>query len=183
MMPKLWRYILLGLVCGALILALLPAAVPPVIAQSDSGVATLTGKFTITNQDVLADSSEPEIVLYDMTAFVHRNFDEQLKFNYQPLGAVSGDISQGASYTLSLPIEPIASYNDVSNGKGSAKGVMIFSAFLNMNSIGDPFLGPFENGAWPGYDASIVAEPGTIEVTGGRLIVWSPDDAEMFPTG
>src|SRR5579862_8248258 len=102
-MSKLLRYSLLVLVCTALAL---PAMSNHALAQSDTGVATLTGNFKITNQDVLADSSEPEIVLYDMTAFVQRNLDMQLKYNDQPLGAVQGDMSQGASYVLSLPIAP-----------------------------------------------------------------------------
>ena len=180
-MSKLLRYIMLLVGCSALIITMIPGRA--VFSQADTGVATITGKFTITNQDLLGDATEPAVVLFDMTAFVKRDFDMPLKYNDQPMGVVEGDMSKGATYTLSLPIVPRAALNDVSNGKGSGKGIMIFAVFLNRNSIGDPYIGPYEGAGWPGYDASILADPGTIEVVSGKLVVWSPDDTQMFPTG
>src|SRR5690349_12303201 len=103
MMSKLLRYVLLLVGCSALIITMIPGRSIPVIAQADTGVATITGKFTITNQDLLGDATEPSIVLFDMSAFVKRDFDGQLKYSDQPMGVVQGDLSKGANYIVSLP--------------------------------------------------------------------------------
>jgi hypothetical protein len=45
-------------------------------AQQADGVTTLTGNLTITNPSILADFSQPYVLLADMTAFVERDHDQ-----------------------------------------------------------------------------------------------------------
>jgi C-terminal processing protease CtpA/Prc len=153
-------------------------------AQSadDAGVATISGKFTVSNPFILEDYAEPYIALIDLTAFVKRDKDMPLPFPDQTIGRVDGDPTQGASYVLPLPIEPRGQLNDVSNGNGKGKGVMVFAVDLDTNAIGDPFQGPFEWRGWPGGEDSLQFDPGTGEVVKGMIVVYAPDDNESFPT-
>lgn len=166
------------------IVALALSGLIPAAAQSSSaaGVTTLKGAVTSQNPFVLADSEDAYIALIDLTAFVKRDKDMKLPFPDQLIVGIEGELDKGAAYTMPLPIEPRARLNDVSNGKGDTKGVAIFSTDYVSNSIGDPFQGPFEWRGWPNGLDSLKYDPGTLEVIGGRMIVWSPDDKQMFPT-
>src|SRR5579859_24213 len=151
-------------------------------AQGDAGVVTVTGSIKITNQFVLQDDSEPFIALIDLTAFVKRDHDAPLPFPDQPIAGLQGDLAKGATYTMPLPISPRGLINDVAHGKGG-KGVMVFALDFDTNAVGDAFMGPYEWHGWPNGIDSLNFDPGTLEVANGDMLVWSPDDKQMFPTG
>lgn len=155
-----------------------------VSAQDGSnGVATLTGDYPITNQDILERSTEPQVVLIDMTAFVKRDKDFPLPSPEQVVAGAEGDVSKDPTYTMQLPIEPTGALNNVSQGKGTGKGVKIFATAWELTTSGRLTAEASVSTGWPNSVASIKADPGTGEVTGGKFIVWSPDSSEMFPTG
>lgn len=153
----------------------------PAVAQpGDTGVVTVTGKITLTNPFVIDYSTEPYIALVDLTAFVKRDRDMKLPYPDQTIAGLQGDLSTGATFTMPLPIEPRGTLNNVSKG---GQGVKIFSLDYDANFVGDPFIGPFEWAGWSNGNDSLLFDPGTYEVVGGKMLVWSPDDQEMFPTG
>ncbi len=180
---SLARGVVLTAICTALIIALAPGRGPVASAQSgdSSGVTQITGSVTVTNPFVLEDTAEPLIALIDLTAFVKRDHDAKLPFPDQVIAGLDGDLSKGAKFTLQLPIEPRGTLNDLSNGKGG-KGVMVFAVDFDTNAIGDAFMGPYEWAGWPGGLDSLQFDPGTYEVSAGHMVVWSPDDQQMFPT-
>ncbi len=153
----------------------------PAQGLSDSGVVTITGKVRVTNPFALENISEPFMALIDLTAFIKRDKDMDLPDTDQIITGLHGDVVQGATFTMQLPIEPPAVLNNV--GHGTSKGVAVFAVDFDTNSIGDAFLGPYEWRGWPGGSDSLQFDPGTYEVTRGELLVWSPDDQEMFPSG
>lgn len=154
---------------------------PDLLAQSEGGVAVLTGNVVITNPAVIEHLSvERSVSLFDMVAFVKRDDDLHPPYLAQPITALEGDLAQGAEYTLPLPIVPRAALNRFGNGQGA--GVQIYSVIFDTNFFGDAFNGPFESGGWPAANSSLSFDPGNREVRGGRLLIWSPDADQMFPS-
>jgi C-terminal processing protease CtpA/Prc len=153
-------------------------------AQADNpdGVVQLTGSVTVTNRFVLEDRAEPMMALIDLTAFIKRDPDMKSLYPDQTIASLQGDLATGAKFAMQLPIEPRAQINDVSNGKGTGKGVAVFALDFDTNVLGDAFLGPYELKGWPNGLDALTLDPGTNEVNGGRIVVWAPDSTEMFPT-
>jgi C-terminal processing protease CtpA/Prc len=183
-MPKLkaiTRYAAPLILC--LVLTFTMAPLTGAQSGSDQGVVVVTGKVIVSNPFVLEDAAEPLIALIDLTAFVKRDRDMKLPYSDQTTAGLEGDLAQGAAFTLPLPIEPRAVLNDVSHGKGKGKGVAILAVDFDTNAVGDGYMGPYEWRGWPGGLDSLQFDPGTYEIAAGQLLVWAPDDQEMFPTG
>jgi C-terminal processing protease CtpA/Prc len=151
-------------------------------AQNDeTGVTTLTGSLVVTNPFVLDIVTEPYVLLNDLSNFVERDYDGDLPEFVQEAAQLEGELV-GASYTLTLPIAPQATLNDVDAGEEGG-GVHVYAVDLWANIVGDPFVQPIEGGGWSTSFTSVVAAPGTNEITGGKLVVWAPDDEQSFPAG
>src|SRR5579859_448920 len=116
---------------------------PTQAATSDQGVLTVTGTFKSTNQFVPSYATEPYVGLLDLTAFVKRDYTLPLPYSDMTIAGFVGDITQGATYTMPLPIAPRGTINDVGHGKGG-QGVEIFVTDFDANIAGDPFLSPVE---------------------------------------
>lgn len=145
------------------------------------GVSTITGSLVVTNPFVLEIISEPYVLLSDLSNFVKRDIDGDLPSFLQITGQLEGDLAT-ATYTLPLPIAPQATTDDVDNGE-PGDGVQIYSIDLSANFVGDPFVQPIEGGSWATSFTSVDTAIGTNEITGGRIVVWSPDDEQSFPSG
>src|SRR5258708_6153121 len=176
-----------SLTVTALLLALVLSAVQQAgtaFAQSgDNGVTLITGSVYTSNPFVQDSATEPYIMLVDMTPFVKRDHEMTQPAN-QVIAHIEGDITKegAAKYTMNLPIAPSGTLNDVSTGKGDKKGVGVFAEDFDNNSFGDPFQGQAEFRGWPGAIDSMLFDPGTYEITGGKMVIWAPDDKQMFPT-
>src|SRR5258708_28255652 len=149
-------------------------------ATGDQGVISVTGSFKSTNQFVPSYATEPYIGLLDLTAFVKRDYSLPLPYNDQTIAGLVGNVTQGATYNMPLPIVPRGTINDVAHGKGGS-GLEIFVTDFDANLAGDPFMSPVELRGWSNANDSLLFDPGTNEVVSGKLLVWSPDDQQMFP--
>src|SRR5258708_3915720 len=178
---KVRSFIVIALML-AMALSVVQQAGTALAQASDNGVAVITGSVITTNPFVQDYATEPYIALIDFTAFIKRDHELPLP-PYQILGRIDGDLTKGAKYTLDLPIVPPATLNDVSNGSGDKKGVAVFALDFNNNAFGDPFQSTAEYRGWPGALDSMLFDPGTYEVTGGKLALWAPDDKQFFPVG
>lgn len=173
----------LGLVAALLLVAGCFAGMArPSTAQADEGVATLTGSVTVSNPIALSALTEPYILLMDMTAFIERDRALAPPLESEVIGPLDGDISQGAAYTLNLPIDPKGTVNDVAHGAGEA-GVQVYSVEFSANIFGDPFGRENELTGWGTALSSLQTVIGTNEVTGGSVVVYAAGDGEQFPTG
>src|SRR5688572_22213639 len=148
--------------------------------DDDGGVTTLTGSLVVTNPFVLDIVTEPYVLLNDLTNFVERDLNGDLPEFVQEAAQLEGDLAE-ATYTLTLPIAPQATTNDVDAGE-DGEGVHVYAVDLWANIVGDPFVQPIEGGGWSTSFTSILAAPGTNEITGGKLVVWSADDEQSFPS-
>lgn len=161
-----------------------PTTLPPPAAEEP---ALLTGQFEYSNDFVLETYYvEQAVALLDMTGFVLRDQEWELPVDSQVLGYMEVDSTNNrGSYRLQLPARPAGELNDVDQDGQKDTGVQIFASGYSPNLIGSPFsAGDDITRGWPTYLASIkVDTENQDEVTGGKLVVWSPDADQQFPTG
>jgi C-terminal processing protease CtpA/Prc len=83
-----------------------------------------------------------------------------------------------------LPEVPQGEFNDVDNNNQKDTGVQVFVTAYSPNLAGGPFSeGDDRSRGWPSYLASVKTDSeNKDEVTGGKLVVWSPDANQKFPT-
>ncbi len=129
--------------------------------------------------------SERMVILFDLHGFITRNKEWELPVESQVIGHVDYNPKDASgTYTLFLPEIPQGTFNDVDNNGRQDMGVQVFAVDYEPNLAGDPFLtGNDRLRGWPGNQASVQTtadEKG--EVTGGRLIVYAPDDKQGFPS-
>jgi len=177
----------LGVIALTLMLVVsgIAGSMRPAAAQDGAaaaGVQQLTGTFALENPNSLSTTSEAYMLLLDMTAFVQRDLELPPPAGSEVLAPLIGDLAAGAEFTIPLPIAPLGNLNDVGNGEGDGTGVQIFSVEYYSNSEGGPFIGPYEGGGWGTSQSSLETRPADLEVTGGTIAVWAPDDQQAFPT-
>jgi C-terminal processing protease CtpA/Prc len=155
-------------------------AVPP-------GPVLITGGFEYTNDFVVEKYyMEHAVALLDMTGFVLRDKEWEPSVESQTLGFMDLDAENDrASYRLALPAVPAGAFNDVDQDGKKEQGLQIFAVGYNPNLSGGVFAeGDDRNMGWPGYLASIKTDAeNDDEVVGGKLVLWSPDREQEFPSG
>lgn len=162
--------------------AVVRPSMAPVLAADGPGVQEVTGSVTVTSPLIGRAFTETFILLVDLTAFVKRDLLKPLPSSVQVTGNIEGDLRDAATFVVGLPPRPHGEVNDL-DGAGPSTGVQVYAVDFQVNLIGDPFLDPIEMSGWPTALSSIKVEIGTNEVEGGRVLVWSPDEAQRFPTG
>ncbi len=155
-------------------------------AQLEAGPAQITGTFSYSN-DIIEDYYvEQAVALLDMTGYVLRDEEWLLPVESQVLGYLQLDTKMNiGTYQLSLPVIPAGVSNDVDNDGVSETGVQVFVVGYSPNLTGGPFsVGDDRSFGWPSYLTTVVTDPeNNDEITGGKLIVWSPDAEQSFPSG
>ena len=146
----------------------------------------ITGGFEYSNSIITDYYVEHAVALVDMHAFVIRDREYELPVEAQTLGYLDMDMeSMSAEYFLQLPVQPAGAFSDVDNDGEEETGVQVFVVAYWPNLYGDPYsAGDDSSMGWPSYLTSIVADTeNNDEVIGGKLVVWSPDADQEFPTG
>jgi C-terminal processing protease CtpA/Prc len=169
-----------------------PTSVLPNLAEnglpgSAEGPVLLRGSLRYTNEFVTETYYvEHAVALIDLTGFVLRDKEWELPVKSQVLGYMDlNPEANSATFILSLPALPLGEFNDVDQDLAAEKGVQVFAVAYSPNLIDGPFSeGDDRSLGWPSYFASIKADPeNQDEITGGRLVVWAPDDQQSFPSG
>jgi C-terminal processing protease CtpA/Prc len=154
--------------------------------EPDNAPALLFGEFTYTNDIVLERYYvQHAVALVDMTGFVLRDRGWELPIEAQTLGYMEVDSeNKRGTFRLQLPARPEGTSNDV-NPNREESGVQVFTLGYMGNLTGGPFSeGDDRSEGWPGYLTTTRLSPDTDrEVTGGKLIIWSQDGEQSFPTG
>lgn len=164
-----------------------PAATEMAPALPGEQPYKVTGSFTVSNDFVIAVYAvEHAVMLTDMHGFVLRDQEWELPVRSQVLGFMQVDLAKpGGSYELYLPAQPQGELNDVDNDGQGDPGVQIFATVYSPNIYGGPFSdGDDRSRGWPNYLASVKTNPeNNDEVVGGKLVIWSPDSEQQFPSG
>ncbi len=178
----------LGAVALALLLVVsgIAGSIQPAVAQDDAptaaGVRQITGEYALENPNSLSTTSEAFMLMLDMTAFIERDLEMPPPPGSEIIAPLIGDLAEGAEFNIPLPIEPLGNLNDVGNGQGDGTGVQVFSVEYWSNFEGGPFIGPYEGGGWGTAQSSLETRSADLEIVGGSVAVWAPDDAQFFPT-
>ena len=172
-----------------------PTSVPdaigsiPTVADTDAipQPVKITGEFSYSNDFVVETYMvEQAVALADMTGFVKRDKEYMTTTELQTLGFMQSDFKDNsATYWIQLPVQPEGTLNNVDPTGKSDKGVQIFAVSYWPNLAGGPYSeGDDPSLGWPTYLASVKTDTeNNDEVTGGKLVIWSPDDKQQFPTG
>jgi C-terminal processing protease CtpA/Prc len=151
------------------------------------GPALLKGSFTYTNDFVLETYYvEQAVAINDLTGFVKRDKLWELPINGQVLGFMSVDKENNkGTFRLALPVMPEGVLNDVNHDNKKDSGVQIFALTYSPNLTGGPFSEADDKSyGWPAYLASVKTDAeNKDEITGGKVLIWAPDDAQEFSSG
>lgn len=153
---------------------------------SGAGLTRVKGSFTYSNDVITTYYVEHAVGLFDMYGFVTRDEEWETPIDSQVIGFLEMDTERKrGEFALNLPALPRGTAVDVDNNGTTDAGVQVFVIAYNANVTGGPFSeGDDAAHGWPSYLASTVNDPeNDDEVTGGQLLVWSPDDQQEFPTG
>ncbi|NMB91064.1 MAG: hypothetical protein GYA17_22110, partial [Chloroflexi bacterium] len=201
MQPALMRRLSLLPVCTLLLLAAAcgpaptptPADIDLTTVPSESPQAAgespvrIHGEFSYSNEFVTETYYvEQAVALVDMTGFVLRDKEWTIPVASQVLGFMDLDADANqATFFIDLPARPEGQFNDVDQDGQADQGVQIFAAAYSPNLSGGPYSeGDDVSEGWPAYLASVTTDTeNEDEVTGGKLMVWAPDDQQQFPTG
>ena len=156
-------------------------------ADDPDGPVQITGEFEYTNDFVVETYYvEHAVALLDMTGFVKRDKEWELPVDGQVLGYMDLDAeNNSATFSISLPVQPLGEFNDVDQDAQTEKGVQIFTVGYSPNLTGDVFSdGDDRSLGWPSYLASVKTDTeNQDEVTGGKLVIWAADGQQDFPSG
>lgn len=151
-----------------------------------SGPVRVAGDFKYSNDFVLETYYvEQAVALADMHGFVIRDKEWMTATESQVLGFMNVDYENNqGTFSVDLPVLPRGTMNDVDNNGKEDAGVQIFAVSYWPNYAGGPYSeGDDPTYGWPNYLASVVTDSeNDDEVTGGKLLIWSPDANQQFPT-
>ncbi len=185
------RFMLCFIILTALVApAAAQDAIPPAeIVNDEGGPVLVTGEVAYTDGYFTAGVSEPIIILEDQAGFVDRDFGYIMPEESQVLAEITSDFfTSPFSYEVELPPNPEAGQRDVDLDGETDPGVMVYAVAYWTNTWGGPVLEERDlyGGGWSTAYASTEVDQnpsGKAEVLGGVYLVWSPDDAQGFPSG
>ena len=144
----------------------------------------ISGEIPYTSRFFVDSLAEPFVMLEDEAGFAKRDFEFIFSRASQLIGPVEVSPDLKLSYSLSLPSIPQGTYLDVDNNGEQDTGVQVFAVAYWSNTWRDPFLEPRDGKGWSSaYASTITDSEREYEITGGTLVVWSPDELQAFPTG
>ena len=159
----------------------------PGAAPAGLQVDKISGTYTYTNSVALETFYvEPAVALVDLHGFVIRSQSWVIPVGGQILGFLKNDpATKSGSFQVDLPEVPEGTFQDVSHRSQKDAGVQIYTAAYWPNTTGGPYAeGDDTSMGWPTYLTSVkIDTENNDEITGGKLVVWAPDDQELFPTG
>ena len=166
-----------------------PAATPAQDAteaqQPLSQPVAIDGGFQFTNDIVAVYYDEHMVALVDMYGFITRDLEWEMPVESQTLGFLDMDEETlSATYNLQLPARPTGTLADVDQDGEEDTGVQVFAVSYWPNLTGGPYSeGDDPSRGWPTYlSSNKVDTENKDEVTGGKLVIWAPDDQQSFPS-
>lgn len=163
-----------------------PAPGVPVYSTSEPQPVAITGSFDYSNDIIVTYYVEQAVALTDMYGFVTRDREWEIPVDSQALGFLDIDKeARRGTYILHLPARPAGIQVDVNpDGKAEA-GVQVFTVAYSPNLTGGPYSeGDDRSLGWPSYLASAMTDTeNEDEIIGGKLVIWSPDGEQFFPSG
>ncbi len=179
-----------------MIFTLIMLAVVPAFAQEDEdgGVTTIVGDVAYT-VGFLSDFGygSVTVLLSDTSSFVDQTRAEDrlpdpdylLPENAQFLGLVTSDaLVSPFTYEIRLPIAPVGEARDVDNDDEEDAGVIINDVSVFVNVYGTAYWDSTREYS-AGFSSIRTTDEFALryEYIGGKLVIWSPDNEQSFPSG
>ncbi len=161
----------------------IPAA--PVINEQ-GGATLISGQVNYTFPYFRLFLPNPFVILYDVAGLVERDAQFVPGYKSQVLGAITSDpYAPPFAYELNLPAVPRGEFRDVDNDGEADRGVMMFMVALTANMWDEPFLERRDNFVAGILSSALISTDidTFLQLTGGKLIIYAPDDAQAFPSG
>ncbi len=183
---------LLVLMLGLLPLHAQTADIPPAeIVNDEGGPVLITGQGSYTAPSATALASQPVIFISNSSPVIDRITDPYFEppQDSQYLGQFTSDyFNSPFSYRIALPAEPVGEYRDLDNDGEQDTGVLTMDIGVLLNIYNDPY---YEVRDTASANSSIIykerfftdVKEHRYEVTGGKFIIWSPDDQQGYPSG
>jgi C-terminal processing protease CtpA/Prc len=144
--------------------------------------SAISGTLSYTNDNFVSYATRHAVALVDLHGFVLRDPSWKIPAGALVFGSLSLDRKERTgSYKLRLPMRPNGSFVDVDHNGALDSRVQVFV----LSAWEDPLTGSDEHHhGWPANLASTINDPERHdEITGGKLVIWTPDDRQQFPTG
>ncbi len=129
--------------------------------------------------------SERQVLLIDLHGFIARDKNWEIPVSSQVIGHIDYNPEDASgTYTLFLPEIPQGTLNDVDQNDQLNTGVQVFAIDYEPNLSSDSFIdGNDALRGWPNDMASIkTSNDISREITGGKIIIYSPTAVESFPS-
>lgn len=174
-----------------LIIMLLLSAVVSVAVAQDSmpapeaeGVSVINGELAYTFGFFNTLWRDPYVILYDAAGVIDVDWDFVPAMESQEFGLFTSDVTESPiSYEIKLPAVPEGEFRDVDNDDTEDTGVQVFLLGIFNNLWGDPFMDERDDFYFSYPSARISDDAATLgRVTGGKVLVWSPDAEQGFPS-
>lgn len=152
------------------------------------GPKLVTGSLEYTDLFFTMGVAEPVVILEDQGGFVARDRKFLIPVESQVMGQITSDFyTSPFTYSLTLPLQPKGTLNDVDHDGQQDTGVMIFAVAYWTNTWGDPYLERRDQGGggWSSAYATTrvsAASDSYLEVFGGQYVVFAPDANQQFPS-
>ena len=167
---------------------LTPTPLPPIPVEpgddNPDEPVFIMGDIPFTSPFFLDTIAEAFVMLEDQGGFWQRNLEFEFPVVGQAIGPVELIEDETVAYSLALPAIPQGTQVDVDNNATEDAGVQVFAVAYWSNTWGGPFLERRDGTGWSTAYASTTTDGDRDhEIDGGTLVVWSPDEAQGFPTG
>lgn len=162
---------------------------PADIVNDEGGLASIVGEMAYSNPNLVDAVGSPILLLEDQGGFVTRDRGFVFPLSSQVLGRFTSDFATSpVEYVVTLPQEPQGTVHDVDNDGEDDTGVQIYQVAFWDNIFGDPYLEQRDlgGGGWSSSYSTARPSPdarNADELIGGRMIIYSPDDQQGFPSG
>jgi C-terminal processing protease CtpA/Prc len=159
------------------------------IENDEGGVQRIEGELSYTDPTLGTYGSQPQVVLGSLDPlldpdFVYYYATEWLATDQpQYSGIITSPVSESPfTYELYLPIAPENRFVDVDNNGSDDTGVMIFNVVFTFDGFGSTQIERYD---FSYYESTITGDQldNSLELIGGTMLVYSPDDQQGFPSG
>jgi C-terminal processing protease CtpA/Prc len=143
--------------------------------------STISGTLSYTNDNFVSYATRHAVALVDLHGFVLRDPAWKIPADALVFGSLTLDRKERTGrYRLLLPMRPSGTFVDVDHNGALDGRVQVFV----VSAWEDPLTSSDERQhGWPANLASTINDPERHdEITGGKLVIWTPDDRQQFPT-